>query len=102
MRIMSGLLSAKESVILLGDTLLKINGEKIKNEKDAAELINKYGKKGPLEILIKQAGKKKVVTVVPRFCQDTRSYRIGLYIRDNAAGVGTLTFYEPKTGKFGA
>ncbi|MGE5702682.1 MAG: SpoIVB peptidase, partial [Clostridia bacterium] len=29
-------------------------------------------------------------------------YRMGLYIRDSAAGVGTLTFYEPKSGAYGA
>src|SRR5699024_12756230 len=29
-------------------------------------------------------------------------YRIGLYIRDSAAGIGTMTFYEPKSKKYGA
>ncbi|ATW24062.1 SpoIVB peptidase [Candidatus Formimonas warabiya] len=93
---------AREAGISLGDSLLQINGVKIKNEKHAAELIDQYGKKGPLEILIKQGGKKKTVHVTPRFCQDTQSFRIGLYIRDNAAGVGTITFYEPQARKFGA
>lgn len=30
------------------------------------------------------------------------TYKIGLWVRDAAAGVGTATFYEPKTGKFAA
>jgi stage IV sporulation protein B len=29
-------------------------------------------------------------------------YRIGLWVRDNIAGVGTMTFYDPKTRIFGA
>src|SRR5699024_910237 len=29
-------------------------------------------------------------------------YKLGLWVRDAAAGVGTLTFYEPSTGEFGA
>ena len=29
-------------------------------------------------------------------------YKIGLYIRDTAAGIGTITFYEPKSKKYGA
>ena len=31
-----------------------------------------------------------------------KSYRLGLYIRDSAAGVGTLTFYAPDQGVYGA
>jgi len=93
---------AKEAGIELGDSILKINGVKIQNEKNAAKLINKYGKDGPLTIDVKHLGKIKQVKVTPQYCQDTRSYRIGLYIRDNAAGVGTLTFYEPSEKKYGA
>ena len=29
-------------------------------------------------------------------------YQIGLWVRDIAAGVGTLTFYDPNTGYYGA
>ena len=31
-----------------------------------------------------------------------KKYRLGIYIRNSAAGVGTLTFYEPNTGAYGA
>lgn len=93
---------SKEAGIELGDTILEINKNKITSEKHAAELINKLGAVGPLEILIKEKGQKKLVKVIPQYCQDTKSYRIGLYIRDNAAGVGTLTFYEPNGGQYGA
>jgi len=30
------------------------------------------------------------------------TYKLGLWVRDAAAGVGTATFYEPKTGKIAA
>src|SRR5699024_2577618 len=30
------------------------------------------------------------------------SYQIGLYIRDSATGIGTVTFYEEDSGKYGA
>ena len=40
--------------------------------------------------------------MIPKYCVDTKTYRIGLYIRDNAAGVGTITFYEPIGGQYGA
>lgn len=93
---------AKEAGIELGDLLIKINGVKIQNEKHAAQLINKYGQKGIITIDVNHLGKIKEFKVVPKLCHDTGTYRIGLYIRDNAAGVGTLTFYEPKKKKYGA
>ncbi len=42
------------------------------------------------------------VKLIPILDQKSQSYRLGLYIRDSAAGVGTLTFYDPKTKKYGA
>lgn len=92
----------KEAGIEMGDSLLKINGEIIKNERQAAALINRFGQSGPVQVEVKHSGIVKNLVVYPRYCKDTKSFRIGLYIRDNAAGVGTITFYEPKAGKYGA
>jgi len=30
------------------------------------------------------------------------TYKVGLWVRDAAAGVGTVTFYEPQSKKFAA
>jgi len=38
----------------------------------------------------------------PIYDAEDQSWRIGLYIRDSAAGVGTLTFYAPDQGVYGA
>ena len=40
--------------------------------------------------------------LTPAFDKKDKSYRMGLYIRDSAAGVGTLTFYDPQSKKYGA
>ncbi len=42
------------------------------------------------------------VELTPVLDEKEKSYRMGLFIRDSAAGVGTLTFYEPKSTKYGA
>jgi len=38
----------------------------------------------------------------PLYSTADGAYRIGLYLRDSAAGVGTLTFYDPETRRYGA
>ena len=42
------------------------------------------------------------ISLSPLYCPETGRYRIGLFVRNSAAGMGTLTFYEPKTNKYGA
>src|SRR5699024_5162691 len=47
---------------------------------------------------------KKVIntTLQPILSKKDKTYQIGLYIRDAAAGIGTVSFYEENSGKYGA
>ncbi|MFZ3170725.1 MAG: SpoIVB peptidase [Carboxydocellales bacterium] len=94
---------AKEAGIEIGDIVLSINGEKVDTEREMAINIEKFGSKGNLvTIEISRAKQTQRIQVQPRYCYDSGTYRIGLYIRDSAAGVGTLTFIDPNSHKFGA
>jgi len=94
---------AKDSGIEIGDIILKINGNQAINDLQVAQEIDKYCKKNQkISLEIKHKGEISSKTVQPVYCSETSRYRIGLYIRDEAAGVGTLTFIEPQTQKFGA
>lgn len=93
---------AQDAGLLLGDHILEINQIKIKSEKHAAELVHKLGAKGEIKALIKQNNEEKTINLKPMFCTDTKTFRIGVYIRDNSAGIGTITFYEPKKKLYGA
>lgn len=93
----------RDAGVLIGDTILAINGQAINNEKEMGEIIARLGERGEKAVLtLERRGNQLQVAVKPVFCAETRSYRIGLYIRDSASGVGTLTFVEPKGGYFGA
>ncbi|PKM83164.1 MAG: SpoIVB peptidase [Firmicutes bacterium HGW-Firmicutes-13] len=99
----NGSYPAKEIGIRKGDSILAINGTKINGINQAAELINNEGSKSrSIQFTIKREENKVVKNVIPKYCPNTNSYRIGLYIRDTAAGVGTLTFYDPDTNIYGA
>ena len=54
----------------------------------------------PLTLTICRENKDMDVTVTPVKDEKGR-YRIGIWIRDNAAGIGTMTFLDPGTGAFG-
>ncbi|NLL52993.1 MAG: SpoIVB peptidase [Peptococcaceae bacterium] len=94
---------AKDSGVQTGDIILKINGKQALSDFQVAQEIDQNCKQNQKIILeIKHKGKIVQKTIQPVYCADTARYRIGLYIRDEAAGVGTLTFIDPQTGIFGA
>ncbi len=94
---------AEKAGIKVGDLIIKINGIYIHDMKDVSQIVHEEGKKGKdVEIVIMRGDEKKHVSITPAFDAKDEKYRLGVYIRDESAGIGTLTFYEPKTKIFGA
>lgn len=94
---------AKEAGIQNGDVILKLNGQQVNSDDQVAKIVNNAGQKGQeVKLTVKRKNKILNKSVKPILCKETRRFRIGLYIRDSAAGVGTLTFYDPVTEKYGA
>lgn len=87
----------------IGDLITHLNGIELKDVKDVAGIADQAGKsKQPIQVTYKRGGRSYTTSLTPAFDNEDRSWRIGLYIRDSAAGVGTLTFYDPKKGVYGA
>ncbi len=93
----------EQSDVRLGDLIVEMNGEAIRDVTKVSELVSRAGKSGkPIDMLIKRDGKTIKTTVTPVLDEKDQTYRLGVYIRDSAAGVGTLTFYAPDHGMYGA
>ncbi|ARP43406.1 SpoIVB peptidase [Geobacillus sp. 47C-IIb] len=89
--------------IQVGDIITGINGKKIENMSDLSPFIEEAGKTGkPLHLQILRDQHSMTTKLVPLKDKHDDVYRIGLYIRDSAAGIGTMTFYDPKSKKYGA
>ncbi|MEN6412546.1 MAG: SpoIVB peptidase [Veillonellales bacterium] len=94
---------AKNAGINIGDVILSINGTPVQSDGQVAEIIDSSGKDNrSLDLLLKRGEDQVHITLAPVLCNDTKRFRIGLFVRDSAAGVGTLTFYEPKSRTYGA
>lgn len=93
---------AQEAGINVGDVILAINGEEVNDKNTLASKIQQLANKNTHLILrIKNNGQIKNVRVKP-VKNKQGLYMIGLYVEDGVAGVGTLTFYLPKTREYGA
>ncbi|MEC2075423.1 SpoIVB peptidase [Metabacillus fastidiosus] len=87
----------------VGDIITNINGTKIEKMSDVAPFIQEAGKSGaPLDIVLSRDEQEIKTKLFPLKDENDHSFRIGLYIRDSAAGIGTMTFYDPKSKKYGA
>lgn len=93
---------AEEAGLQVGDLIVSLNGFLLKDTERAASIIKREAAKGPLRLTVKRAGETFNSIISPYLCRESHEYRIGLYIRDTAAGVGTLTFYDPQTSAYGA
>ena len=94
---------ARDADIKAGDVIISINGVEVVTDDQLQKIVEEnQGPNQKLLITIKRENKVLKRTVYPQYCGETKSYRIGLFVRDNAGGIGTLTFWDPVSKKYGA
>ena len=90
---------AADAGIKIGDIIKSINGQKVTSNDDIANIVESSGGE-KLTVDIVRDGSNLVINASPRICKSDSAYRIGLWVRDSSAGIGTITFYDPDTGVF--
>jgi stage IV sporulation protein B len=89
--------------IKVGDIITEINGNKIEKMTDVAPYVQAAGQdEKPLDMVISRESGKFTTKLTPLKDKGENTYKLGLYIRDSAAGIGTMTFIHPETKKYGA
>ena len=90
----------KAAGIKEGDVIVAVNGEDVEDLEDFSEEIGRMDG-SLLELTLLREGKRRTVTVQP-VLMDNGEYRLGLWLRDRVSGIGTVTYYDPKSGEYGA
>jgi stage IV sporulation protein B len=89
--------------IKIGDIITEINGTKIEKMSDVAPFVQNAGQNGEqLNIEITRESGKTSTKLTPLREKGEDVYKLGLYIRDSAAGIGTMTFVHPQSKTYGA
>ena len=82
---------AMDAGIKLGDYILSVNGETVTTNEDLSQIVEKSnGKKLKFKIL--RGDTVIYISFCPVKSVETGSYKIGLWVKDSSAGIGTLTF----------
>lgn len=90
----------ENSGIKEGDIIISINENSITC---TADLVNEVNASGGSRVKIEYVrdGNSMQTSITPEKANDN-NYKLGLWVRDAAAGVGTVSFYEPATKTFAA
>lgn len=92
-------ISPSQYLLKTGDYILEVNHKKVSGKKDFISTIEKSDGK-PVILTINREGEEFDVNVTPAFNQNGLP-KLGIWVRDNAQGVGTMTFVDEE-GNFGA
>lgn len=84
----------------IGDSILEVNDVKVENAYDVQKEVNKSNEKVVLKV--KRKNDIMVFTITPIMSYNDNRYKIGVWVKEKTAGIGTLTFYDPENNMFGA
>ena len=83
-----------------GDTILEVDHQEIDSTQTLQKIVNESNGRD-IEIKYARAGETYTANIKPANTAKDE-YKLGLWIRDSASGVGTMAFYEPESKKFAA
>lgn len=90
-----------KGMIQTGDLILEVNNKKLSSKEDLIECIS-VNKDNPLKMKIKRDESIIYTAITPIYSKEERIYKIGAWVRDSTQGIGTITYYNPETGSYGA
>lgn len=92
---------AAECGIQPGDIIVRLGGCEVGTSAEFAQAA--AGLDGsPVAVQLLRGEQLIQYTLTPALSAEENCWRLGLWLRDGIAGIGTVTFYDPETGLFGA
>lgn len=89
---------AKSAGLQEGDRIASIDGQPVKNVEDLREVLKSSN--GCVEISVMRKGKTLKFKIAPAITPE--GPKLGVYLRQGISGLGTVTYYNPDNGTFGA
>lgn len=92
---------AKEAGLEKGDIIIEINGKKVYSADSVTDILNDNNGKD-YKITVKRNGNYKEFLLKPAYSSSQGCYKVGLWVRDSTAGVGTITYYDKSNNTISA
>ena len=92
---------AAEAGIEVGDIIVSINNINVFSSDEVSAILNENNGDS-YRIKLKRNGRYKTFVLTPAYSEREGCYKAGMWVRDSTAGIGTLTYFDKKTGTFGS
>ena len=89
--------AAQEAGLKVGDRILSVNGQTINTADDVRYALDRAD--GAVEMTVQRNKKSDTLRIEPTVTKD--GPKLGIYLKQGVTGVGTVTWYDPDSKKFG-
>ena len=92
---------AKDAGLQKGDIITAVNHTPVSDNVTFSAAVE-ASNGAEITMTVHRGAEEKTITVLPQKCKQSGTYRCGTWVRDATMGIGTMTFYDPQTGVYGA
>ena len=85
----------------VGDVILSVQGERVDSAQELARRVSALGRDS-VELSVLRGGKEITLQAAAPVSETDGRRRLGVWVRDSTAGVGTLSYIDPQTQAYGA
>ena len=89
---------ARLAGLRVGDKLVQIDGKPVTCAQDVQQALSHSG--GTIKVQLQRKGKQETLTLQPEITSE--GPKLGIFLKEGVTGIGTVTYYDPDTGDFGA
>lgn len=89
--------TARKAGLQIGDEILDIDGKTVKDAADVRQALTHSD--GLIRLRIMRKDKEHQLSLTPQVT--AAGPRLGVYLRQGVTGIGTVTWYDPDTGRYG-
>jgi stage IV sporulation protein B len=91
--------AARDAGIKIGDVIKSVNGTEVFSNGSITDAVQTDTQK--TSVTLERGGNIVSLEVIPVKSKSDNLYKIGVWVRDSSAGIGTVTYYDPGSGMFG-
>lgn len=90
--------NARQAGLEIGDDIRAVDGENVDSASDLRRALQHSD--GSVKLTVCREGKERQLKLSPAVTAD--GPKLGVFIREGVTGIGTVTYYDPERGSFGA
>ena len=91
---------AEAAGLKTGDVITAVNGRATPDAQAFLSALTSLSG-APAELTVRRDDREMLLRIMPAQSEDGR-WQLGLWLREGVSGIGTVTYFDPETGQFGA